>query len=184
MRLNHRLDEIRKLTTFDNGILIYDNAGWWPWKSTFAYYTDDIVAFKYSTYLAIADSKGIVPGTAPKIWKPIRGPHPYLFLRDTAKVEDLKKCLNSDQAYIKTYAFGALAYRKVDGLFNVIIENMSDTTTIMQFTSDNIYEMHPAEIMIWSKLTDLTKEQRQILDKLIETKYKYLKEAKRFLKEK
>lgn len=182
--LAERLDQIRRMDTFDNGIVLYNSADWMPWESDLNFYEKDIVTFKYVTYLAIADSKGITPGTAPEIWKVVRGPHPYLFLRDTAKIEDLKELLISDNPYIKTYSFGALTHRKVDGLFSVIVDNMSDTTRIPQFTNDYISDMYPAEIMIWYQLSDLTIKQKQTLNELILTKYKNLEEAKRLLAEK
>ena len=183
--LTRRLDQIRQLDTFDNGIVLHDWPGWIPWESDLNFYEKDIVTFKYATYLAIADSKGVIPGTAPKTWKVIRGPHPYLFLRDSAKVDDLRKLLTSDHTWIKTYSFAALAYRKIDdNLFNVIIQNMPDTTQISQFSSDVIEDMYPAEMMIEYLLHDLTRKQKQTLNSLIDTQYKHLEQARRLLEEK
>jgi len=185
--LSVRLNEIEKLSEFENSFVVLDESNAYGstypfWEREAHYYQDDIVSEKgLIKYRAIRESIGKNPGTSPNDWGLIIVTHPYFFLRDTAKAEDLKKLLTHKHPYVRTYAFGALWYRNADGLFNVILENLSDTTRILQMTSDYGYEVCPADLMISYKLDQLTEEQKSQLKKLIETKYKHLEEARKLL---
>src|SRR5690242_3878659 len=115
--LSVRLAEIEGQQQFDNGIVLYDeDSGYgstFPlWDEAMAFYQDDMVVFKGRTYRALQDSKGKRPSTSPQLWQLDKEPMPYLFLRDTATTEDLRSLLKSSHPYIRTYALGALAYRK------------------------------------------------------------------------
>lgn len=184
-RLSSRLEEIKKLDFFNNDVVISDDTsryGFPRWDSMEEYYQDDLVTSKGETFRAIVDSKGQKPGYSPNEWEFIHGTyHPYQFLRDTAKVDDLKKLLTHHHPYIRTYSFGALAHRKIDGLFKVIMNNLSDTTRIEQVTADYGYEVCPADLMIQYEMSEFSSEQKSTLKTLIMTKYPHLKEALKLL---
>jgi len=185
-----RLKEIEELQLFDNSFVVYSEiegyGSTFPrWESNMDYYQDDMVIDNSGKmYRAIMDSKGKDPKTYRNEWKLIPWKHPYLFLRDTAKTEDLRKLLTNKHPSIKTYAFAALANKDFKGLFNIIMDNLGDTTRITQTTSDYGFDVCPADLMISYKLGDLTKEERDRLRKLIETKYNYLTYAKKLLEDK
>ncbi len=188
--LSIRLEEIEKLELYDNSFVVYSEADGYGstfprWKSDLDYYQDDMVIDGVGKmYRAIVDSKGKEPVNSPRDWQLIPWTHPYFFLRDTAKVEDLRKLLINEHPYIRTYAFAALASKDVDGLYEVILDNLADTTRITQMTSDYGFDVRPADLMISYELDYLTKEERTELQQLIETKYNYLAYANKLLVEK
>src|SRR5687768_16986230 len=98
-KLSLRLDQIRKLDFYDNSIVInidsveYHDMSFPYWKPNDIYYQDDIVRYKYSQYAALKETKGQRPDTSRTGWKLVMGPHPYLFLRDSARIDDLQKLL-------------------------------------------------------------------------------------------
>jgi hypothetical protein len=85
--------------------------------------------------------------------------------------------LTHDHPYIRTYAFGALAHRNIDGLFEIIIDNLSDTTKIEQMTGDYGYDVCPADLMIQYQMSKFSNEQKKTLETLITTRYNHLKDA-------
>ncbi len=161
--LSIRLREIEKLELYDNSFVVYSEADGYGstfprWKSDLDYYQDDMVIDDAGKmYRAIVDSKSKEPVTSQRDWQLIPWMHPYLFLRDTAKVEDLKKLLANTHPYIRAYAFAALANQDVDGLYDVILDNLADTTRMTQMTSDYGFDVCPADLMISYKLDDLNK---------------------------
>jgi hypothetical protein len=177
-----RLEQIEKLTTYNNTVVIsIDSIDYCPdacfpyWKPSITFYEDDICRYKYCQYRAIKDSvRGIRPDTAGAIWKLIKGPSPYLFLRDTAKTEDLQKLLLNEHPYIRTYAFAALSYRKFDNLFPVLVANLKDTTKINQFTFDVEDSSCPADLMLSYAIEDFDSSHKDVIRKLILTKYSHL----------
>jgi hypothetical protein len=96
VKLSARTEEIKKLGFFDNGVVIWNDTsryGFPRWNSTAYYYQDDMVTLKGEIFRAVVDNKGMKPIDSPKEWQFDHGTyHPYQFLRDTAKVDDLKKC--------------------------------------------------------------------------------------------
>ena len=182
--LSLRLEEIKQLSFFNNSVIVFDKSSGYGstypfWTSHMDYYEDDMVINKGGKiYQALVDNAGKNPGTSPKEWKLVPWRHPYFFLRDTAKVEDLKQLLNHEHPYIKTYAFGALADKNIDGLFKVILDNLNDTTRITQMTSDYGYDVCHAQLMMSYELDDLTTKEKNELKTLIDTKYKHLADAK------
>lgn len=178
VKLSTRLTEIRELTEFNNGIVQFNRECGFPcWEPGEEYFQDDMVTYKYSTYAAVIDNKGQAPDNLPDKWRLVRGPHPYLFLRDTAKTEDLKTLLTSDHAYIRTYAFGALAYRKYGNLFDTVVNNLKDMTTITQFTDDELTDVYPVDLMIRYNIANFSQMQKDKLKELISTKYSHLSES-------
>ena len=184
-KLTSKLNEIRKLNSFDNGVVVLTeemNSDLPRWGSLANYYEDDLVTLDGGLiYRAVLDSKGKDPSSSPNEWRLVQGRHPYLFLRDTAKTEDLKALLSSDYPYIRIYAFGALAYRKYVGLFQIVIDNLNDTTRIQQYTGDYGYDVCPADLMLWYTVDQFSSEQKDILKKLILTKYIHLNTLEKVL---
>ncbi len=188
--LSVRIKEIEALQFFDNSYVVYiENEGYGStysrWTSDMEFYQDDMVLDSGGhTYRALTDSRGKNPKTSPGQWKQIPWKHPYFFLRDTAKTQDLKKLLTNKHPFIKTYAFAALAHKSSDGLFDVIIDNLSDTTRMAQMTGDHGFDVYPADLMISYTLSDLKTDEREQLQKLIDTKYNHLTYAKELMADK
>ena len=181
-----RLKEIRELGSFNNSVVVYDeNSGYGtdfpPWNPSQDFYQGDVTFVKGDIYTALVNSRGKNPISSPKEWTRIRRPLPYLFLRDTAKTEDIKKLLTSDHPYIRIYAFAALAHRKSDGLFEIVLNNLSDTTRFIQMTSDYGYEVSPADMMLEYSIHCFTIEQKDTLKRLILTRYNHLKSLEEVL---
>lgn len=177
-----RLEQIKKLTTYDNTVVIsVDSIDYCPdacfpyWKPSIIFYADDICRYKYCRYRAIKDSvRGIRPDTARTVWELIEGPSPYLFLRDTAKTEDLQKLLLHENPYIRTYAFAALSHRKSYNLFPAVVNNLSDTTKIKKLTFDVEDSSYPADIMLGYAIENFESSQKDVIRKLILTRYSHL----------
>jgi hypothetical protein len=178
-----RVADIKHLAYYDNSVVVYDESSAYGsnyavWNAVADYYADDIVLDKNKkVFRALVDSKGKEPSISPKEWEFVPFSHPYFFLRDTARVEDLKQLLVNDHPYVKTYAFGALANKKVGDLYNVILDNLSDTTQIDQMTADFGYDVCPADLMICYFSETLSVDQKKHLQELLETKFQHLKDA-------
>lgn len=185
-----RVDEIKELAYYDNSFVVYDESSAYGsnyvvWNSAADYYADDLVLDKNrKVFRALVDNKGKEPATSPKEWEFVPFSHPYFFLRDTARVKDLRKLLQNKHPYVKTYAFGALAERKEEGLYQVILDNLSHTTHIDQMTADYGYNVCPADLMISYLAETLTSDEKKQLEKLIETQYPHNKDAWRWLQQK
>lgn len=183
--LASRLEAIRKLDVLDNGVVLYEASQGYgttfpKWSDEVVYYQDDVVFNDQGKfYVALSDNlKGVKPGYFPDQWRPLKEePRPYLFLRDSARTEDLFALLHDKHPYVKTYAFAALARKHRSELFDIIINNLSDTTQIDQIVSDYGYPVYPAELMIEYVKSDLTAEQKRELTALIQSKFKYLSRA-------
>jgi hypothetical protein len=186
--ISRKINEIKKLAYYENSIVLFDYKECYGysigcWNREVDYKEGDIVITRSSaTYSAQLNNKGKDPTSSQREWKLLYGPHPYLFLRDSATLDDLKSLLVSDHIYVRTYAFGALSYRKL-GLFEIIVDNLKDTTLINQTTQDSRYEVYPADLMIQYQVGTLSKKQKAILKDLILTKYKHLSRVLYKLKE-
>jgi len=180
--LSLRLEQIKKLSIYNNTVVIsIDSIDYCPdacfpyWKPNITFYEDDICRYKYCQYRVIKDSvRGVRPDTAPDNWKLIDGPSPYLFLRDTAKTDDLRKLLSNKHPYIRTYAFAALSHRKFGDLFPVLVDNLNDTTKVDQFTFDVEGYSYPADLMLSYEIENFDSSQKDAIAKLILTKYSHL----------
>lgn len=183
--LSLRLDQIRKMTIYNNTVVValvdsidYSSAAYPYWKPDITFYESDICRYKYCQYRALTDSViGIRPDTSQSNWKLIDGPPPYLYLRDTAKIEDLKKLVTNEHPFIRTYAFAALSFRKYDNLFPVIVENLGDSTKIEKITFHGLNDSYPAALMIEYEADRLSKAEKKKLKTLINKKYKYLSDV-------
>ncbi len=179
-RLGEVITEIRQLTEFDNGMVTCtDSSGYgsmYPyWTVSREFYKDDIVAFQRGTaYRALIDNSGKNPATSPNEWLMVHGSHPYLFLRDSARLEDLMELVKSDHAYIRVYSFAALVHRKAGNLYQMVVNNLGDTTKIEQFTSDYGYTVYPADLMLWYTAADFSTAQKDALKEMMLTKHSHL----------
>jgi hypothetical protein len=99
--------------------------------------------------------------------------HPYQYFRDTVKTEDLIKLLTSDHPYVRTYAFAALDQRGYD-LFQIVLDNLKDTTRISSFTDDYGYDTTPPDMMLEYIAEKLKTKQKDTIAQLILTKYNHL----------
>lgn len=188
--LTLRLEEIKKLTYFNNSVVVYPKGSGYgstydSWGIDRDFFENEMVVGKDGEfYMALVDNRGKNPLESPNEWQLIPYIHPYFFLRDTARTEDLSKLLSNPDPYIKTYAFGALANRNFNGLYDVLLKNLSDTTRILQMTSDYGYDVCPADLMIMYLMNNITSRQKKNILGLIETDYQHLAEAKKYLEEK
>src|SRR5262245_39863207 len=94
-----RIKAIRELDFYNSGVVLFndstDHGLDFPlWQKQRSYYEGDLIRFKECLYIAKADSRGERPSSSIDAWQLTRGPHPYLFLRDSAKVEDLRTLLS------------------------------------------------------------------------------------------
>src|SRR6187455_3777402 len=111
-----RANQIKGVQYYDNGVVIkidsieYHDLSFPYWTRNDTYYQDDIVRYKYCQYAVLTDSThGNRPDISRSDWTLLHGPHPYLFLRDTARSEDLVKLVSDENSYVKSYAFAALS---------------------------------------------------------------------------
>lgn len=185
-----RISEIERLEIFDNSFVAFTEATGYGsnfpvWSEEIEYYEDDLVLDKNgSIYRVLKDNSGKVPHLYPHEWELVPWKHPYFFLRDTATVEDLRKLIHHQHPYVRTYAFGALANKKYDGLYQVILRNLKDMTRITQVTGDVGFDVYPVELMISYAVSILTREEVSNLRKLLNTDYKNLLYAKKILRDK
>jgi hypothetical protein len=180
-RLHARLEQIKSLDLYDNTVVVnvidsvdYHDLSYPYWSPNDTYYEDDMVRYKYCHYAALKDGPRGKPDTSKADWKLVRGPHPFLFLRDTATVADLEKLALDKHAYIKTYAFAALSYRKVDNLMPLIVANMGDITKMDEFTGDVEDSAYPADMMIEYELYRLSRTDKRKLRDFIIWPHKHL----------
>jgi hypothetical protein len=186
-----RVNQIKGVQYYDNGVVIkidsieYHDLSFPYWTRNDIYYQDDIVRYKYCQYAVLTDSThGNRPDTSRTEWTLFHGPHPYLFLRDTARSEDLVKLMSDENPYVKSYAFAALSSRKHDNLFSFIVDNLGDSTLMPESSSDVEDSAYPADLMIEYEAHRLSKDEKRKLKELITANYKYLTRALRALSRK
>lgn len=179
-QLSQRVHQIRNLTYYNNSFVAFDEttcfgSDYPEWAPDTKYYTDDPVAYgTCALYLALKDNHGKKPSESPDLWRILPMYHPYLFLRDTAKIEDLRKLLTDENPLLKTYAFGALVRRTQEGLYPVIIDNLNDQRKFSQMTGHVGSMVFPADLMISYAQKYLSADQKSELKRLISTKYNHL----------
>lgn len=178
--LSLRLQEIRKLDFYDNNVIFtidsidYHDLSFPYWNPNEIYYQDDITRYQHCQYAALKNTKGQRPDTARTAWTLVLGPHPALFLRDTARTEDLITLLLDKHVYVKMYAFAALSFRKEKNLFPIIVENLKDATQILEYTGDHGNSAYPADLMIQYEIDRLSDSEKEKLEELIGQKYPHI----------
>jgi hypothetical protein len=188
--LSSRLGKIRTQEYYDSSPVTYDDTtqrldlSFPYWVPDVMYYQYDLVRYQYRRYEALRDSiVGQRPDTARVSWALSDGPHPYLFLRDTAQSEDLLRLMTDEHPYVRVYAFGALAHRNADGLFSLIRDNLDDTT-LLTVSGCAFSQAYPADLMIEYSATKLTRKERSELIRLISRRYRHLTLGMHALREK
>jgi hypothetical protein len=179
--LSERLHRIKNQRYFDNDVVThridsvdYGDLSFPYWKADEKYYLDDMVRYKYSHYQALSDDlQGHRPDTARNSWSLTSGPHPYFFLRDTARSEDLLRLMTDEHPYVRTYCFAALSFRNSGELFSLIVDNLQDTTQL-EVAGCAFSNAYPADLMIEYEASKLTKSERRKLTELIKTRHGYL----------
>lgn len=180
-KLDARVAAIRQLGIYDNKIVELEDYYPKKWKPKTYYYKQGRVKYNHSTYEVTADSTQAVPESRSPDWRLIEGPHPYLYLRDTATREELVSLLKSDHGYVKSYAFAALKHRKDKSLFDFILEKMADTTRFTTWFGRQFKSVCPADLMIRYSLKELLPAEKEKIASLIHTQYKHLETARRLL---
>ena len=105
----------------------------------------------------------------------------YKFLRDSAKTEDLLELLTHQHPFVRTYAFGALSHRQYDGLYSIIIKNLSDSSAIEVTNYDYSYLATPPDLMIAYLIDKLSLVQKDTIVDLALTKHHHLKTLQEIL---
>lgn len=180
-KLEARVTAIRQLRQYDNKIVELEDYYPKKWKPKTYYYKEGWVKYNHSTYEVTVDSTQAVPESHSPDWRLIEGPHPYLYLRDTATREELVSLLKSDHGYVKSYAFAALKHRKDKSLFDFILEKMPDTTRFTTWFGRQYKSVCPADLMIRYSLKELRPVEKEKIASLIHSQYKHLETARRLL---
>ncbi len=183
LTLQKRIEEIRSEQYYDNSVVVLDeSSGYgsdWPvWDASEKYYKGDVARTPRAMfYEAIQDSKGQDPTESPEYWTLNRfaSHRPYLFLRDTAHVEDLLMLTSADHPYLRAYALGALAHRGYDSLFQLILRNLGDTTRVSEMTGDDGSDAFVSELILSYAMDKFNAIEKDSIRTLIRVKYDYLK---------
>jgi hypothetical protein len=186
--LRTRLEQIKELKMYDNTVVIniidsvdYQDLSYPYWSPNDILYEGDVARYKYCHYEALTETRGNRPDISRSQWELWKGPHPFLFLRDSANVKDLHILARDQHPYIKTYAFAALSYRGCGKLFPLILEALADTTGMHEASGDVLDNAYPADLMIEYETDRLSKIEKAKLGKLITSKYTYLRRGLRAL---
>jgi hypothetical protein len=179
-RLRSVIETIKKSQEYDNSVVQCSAesnycSGYLAWNPNDQYYNDDIVAHNNHSYRALSDSRGATPSDSSKYWALFDWPRPYFFLRDTARVEDLQALLKDNNPQARCYAVAALVSRNITrDLFDVVVQNLEDTTRFVQYTGDFGYDVCAADVMMWYTLPFFSTAQKNYLRQTILRKYTHL----------
>jgi hypothetical protein len=179
-RFASAIEEIKQEDAYNNSLVVCSAENYYCsnlplWNRETEFYQDDLVNHGTHTYRALSYSRGNTPADTSKFWARTYRPRPYFFLRDTARIEDLKALLENKNPRVKCYALGALVYRNVtDDLFNVVLENLDDKRRFVQYTGDFGYEVCAADVMMWYALPFFNNVQKDQLRKIILKKHSHL----------
>jgi hypothetical protein len=174
-----RVKAIGEINVVDVGVVIFDESmnygsDYQRWSFDQNFVVDDVVAYKGCVFRAVANSKGKDPFTSRNEWSVYHGLHPYLLLKDSAKIEDLRVLLHSKNVYVRIYAVAALAHRKQDDLFSYVQSQLADTSKIHQFSSDHGWTVCPGDLMLWFTMDQFSVEQKDQLKRRIVREFQHL----------
>lgn len=175
--MHERLEQIRAATYYSVDVTLGDPWRSFPdWDSLMPYYQYDIVYADGRYYECLSDSViGQYPPRSPTHWLDCPWNfHPYQFLSDSAKTSDLLQLLKSDNPMIKVYSFSALVHRNEPGMFEVLLENLSDTTRILAMWGDVGEYNQVATLLIYRIKPTLTRDQSMALKDIIRRRYSYI----------
>ena len=97
--------------------------------------------------------------------------HPYRYLRDTATIEELLKLTEWSNPFVRLYAFSSLEKREYNGLFQIILEHLNDTTEFYVRSDDHGWNSTTIDMMIYYAQKKLTNYEKDTLKHLIITEY-------------
>lgn len=179
--LDLRVEQIKNQHGFDNNVVVHiDSVEYYDlrfpyWKSGDVYYLNDISRFKNCSFESLKDSLvGKRPDISPDSWRLVSGPHPYLFLKDTATIADLNILIKNEHPFVKVYAFAALSFRKHESLISIIFDNLADNNQFEQMTADVESNVYPAEMMIQYQIDYMSKKEKKNLISVIKKDHKHL----------
>lgn len=107
--------------------------------------------------------------------------HPYLYLRDSANLENLLTLVESDNPNIKIYAFAALVSRDYKDCFSLVVNNLRDTTKVDLISTDEQWNSYIGDIFLNISVSKFSTEQKDSLKNLILKNYNYLESIKDIL---
>ncbi|MFN8844578.1 MAG: hypothetical protein ACK5WV_13320 [Chryseotalea sp.] len=178
--LKSRIEQIKKLDLFDSKIIFaidsfdYNDLSFPYWNPDETYYQGDFARYKYILYEAKLDNKGVKPTDSEIYWIKSSGPHPSLYLRDSANIEDLRILLAHENSFIKLYAFGSLSYRNESGLYKFILNEIDNYRKILSAAGDEVSDTYIPELMIKFYYKKMSSAEIRNLTKLIKEKYHHL----------
>jgi hypothetical protein len=101
--------------------------------------------------------------------------HPYFYLLDSTKIEDLRLLTNYPVKLVRIYSLKALVEKKDASVFSVIISHLTDTSKVKVRDWDLIGSSTVADQMINLGLWRLDSTSRDSLRDLVFLKHNYLK---------
>jgi hypothetical protein len=179
-RLAKRLTEIKKSAEYDNDVVVYNDTtnipgGFEIWNPTVEYIQYDRVQFKGKDYEAKQTSRGKKPVDSPHDWAQFQDYHPYRFLRDTAKTEDLIRLASpGNHPQVKTYAIGALSFRRDRNLYQLIVNNLSDTCILRGRMSCTGFEAYAVDLMLGYAIKKFSPIEKEDIKTRIIMEYSHL----------
>ncbi len=178
--LKARIEQIKKLDLFDSKIIFavdsfdYNDLSFPYWNPNETYYQGDFARYKYILYEAKLDNKGVKPTDSEIYWIKSMAPHPSLYLRDSANIEDLRILLTNENSFVKLYAFGSLSYRNEPGLYKLILNEIDDNRKILSAAGDEVSDSYISELMIKYYYKKLSSAEIRNLKRLIKVRHRHL----------
>jgi hypothetical protein len=100
--------------------------------------------------------------------------HPYFYLRDSSKIDDLRLLTNYPNTLVRIYSFRVLAEKKDTSIFSIIINHLSDTSKVQVWDHDYGWSSSVADQMIRLGLRRLDSISRDSIRDLVFLKHNYL----------
>ena len=178
--LKVRIEQIKKLDLFDSKITFaidsfdYNDLSFPYWNPDETYYQGDFARYKYILYEAKFENKGVKPTDSEIYWIKSSGPHPSLYLRDSANINDLRSLLTNENPFVKLYAFGSLSYRNEPGLYKFILDEIDNNRKILSAAGDEVSDSYIPELMIEFYYRKMSSKEIGNLKELINRKYHHL----------
>ena len=100
--------------------------------------------------------------------------HPYFYLRDSSRIEDLRLLTSYPNELVRIYSFRVLVEKKDTSIFPVILNHLSDTSKVEVWDNDYRWNSTVADQMIYLGLRQLDSISKDSLRDLIFLKHNYL----------
>lgn len=146
------------------------------WDADVVYYQYDMVRVVGVYYECLSDSVvGMYPPQSPHQWRSDNNDHPYLYLQDSARTEDLVELLSDTHPFVRLYSFGSLVNRYHPEIYSILLTHLSDSTSVLVTAGDTMGEEAVPSVMIWLAWTMLSSSQQETLRQLVKSKYHHIK---------